>query len=74
MTFILMMMLNLVTNLAIAIATAAIRKFSKRKKGLKQGNELYQRRQMSLAGRKKEKKKKTTKRNYRLYKQLIVIK
>ena len=71
MTFILMMMLNLVTNLAIAIATAAIRKFSKRKKGLKQGNELYQRRQMSLAGRKKEK---TTKRNYRLYKQLIVIK
>ena len=69
-----MMALNLVKNLETVYNLAmrvAMRKLSKRRKMLKQGRELQQRRQSSLLQRKEEK---ATKRNYRLYKQLIVIK
>ena len=69
-----MMALNLVKNLETVYNLAmrvAMRKLSKRRKMLKQGRELQQRRQSSLLQRKEEK---TTKSNYRLYKQLIVIK
>ena len=59
-----MMVLNLTTNLVRTMTRAVMRKLSKRRKILKKEENC----------RKDDDDSKTTKRNYRLYKQLVIIK